>query len=166
MMTGFGTVVTLTVDLIVAAAPVERAGAAAALSETGSELGGSLGIAVLGSIGTAINRREVADAVPSGVPFEAAAAARDTLGGAVVVAGQLTEQAGAVLLGASREAFVDGLQFVAVCATVITIGLTVMAVLWLRQVGVEGTGAGGHGEAGRQPSPVAGATEPCRAGAA
>jgi DHA2 family multidrug resistance protein-like MFS transporter len=98
------------------------------------------------------------------VPFEAAATARDTLGGAVGVAGQLSEQVGAALLGASREAFVDGLQFVAVCATVITIGLTVMAVLWLRQVGAEG--AGGHGGVGRHSSPAAGAPEPCRAGAA
>ena len=46
----------MSTDLIIGAAPAERAGAAAAISETGSEMGGALGIAVLGSIGTAIYR--------------------------------------------------------------------------------------------------------------
>jgi DHA2 family multidrug resistance protein-like MFS transporter len=133
MMIGFGLVVTLTVDMIVAAAPEERAGAASALSETGSELGGALGIAVLGSVGTAVYRREVADAIPAGVPLEAATTARDTLGGAVGVAGQLSDQVGLALLDASRTAFVDGLQLVAACGVVIMVGLAVLAALWLRE---------------------------------
>jgi MFS transporter, DHA2 family, multidrug resistance protein len=134
MMIGFGAMVTITSDIIIAAAPEERAGAASAISETGTELGGALGIAVLGSIGTAIYRREVADAVPAGVPPELVTTAQDTLGGAVGVAGQLSDQMSAVLLEASRAAFVDGLQIVATCATVITIGLVVLAAFWLRRV--------------------------------
>jgi len=47
---GLAAVFTLAADRIIGSAPPERAGAAAALSETGSELGGALGIAVLGSI--------------------------------------------------------------------------------------------------------------------
>jgi DHA2 family multidrug resistance protein-like MFS transporter len=133
MMIGFGLVVTLTVDMIVAAAPEERAGAASAISETGSELGGALGIAVLGSVGTAVYRREVADAIPAGVPLDAAATARDTLGGAVGVAGQLSDQLSLALLDASRTAFVDGFQLVATCGVVIMVGLTVLAALWLRE---------------------------------
>jgi len=133
MMIGFGLVVTLTSDLIIAAAPEERAGAASAISETGSELGGALGIAVLGSIGTAVYRREVADAIPAGVPPEAATTARDTLGGAVGVAGQLSDQLGAALLDASRSAFVDGFQLVAACGVVIIVGLVALAALWLRE---------------------------------
>jgi len=50
---GIAPVGTLATDLVVGAAPVKRAGAAAAISETAAELGGSLGIAVLGSLGTA-----------------------------------------------------------------------------------------------------------------
>jgi DHA2 family multidrug resistance protein-like MFS transporter len=44
---------TLINDMIVAAAPPQRAGTISAISETGSEFGGALGIAVLGSLGTA-----------------------------------------------------------------------------------------------------------------
>jgi DHA2 family multidrug resistance protein-like MFS transporter len=51
---GFAPVYTLTNDLIIGAAPPERAGAAAGISETASELGGALGIALLGSLATAV----------------------------------------------------------------------------------------------------------------
>jgi DHA2 family multidrug resistance protein-like MFS transporter len=51
---GFAPVYTLTNDFIIGAAPPERAGAAAGISETTSELGGALGIALLGSLVTAI----------------------------------------------------------------------------------------------------------------
>ena len=47
--------------------PPERAGVASGISETGAELGGALGIAVLGSIGVAVYRSEIADALPDGV---------------------------------------------------------------------------------------------------
>jgi DHA2 family multidrug resistance protein-like MFS transporter len=109
------------------------------VSETSSELGGALGIAVLGSIGAAVYRRQVADAVPAGVSPEAAATARDTLGGAVGVAGQLSEGLGEALLAASRTAYIDGLHLVAACGAVILIGVAVLAALWLprRQLGPE-----------------------------
>jgi len=66
---GVAQVVTLSTDLIVGAAPPERAGAASALSETGTELGGALGIAILGSIGTAVYRSQLAGGVPFGEAF-------------------------------------------------------------------------------------------------
>jgi DHA2 family multidrug resistance protein-like MFS transporter len=50
---GVASVVTLGADVIVSAAPSDRAGAAAALSESGAEIGGALGVAVLGSVGAA-----------------------------------------------------------------------------------------------------------------
>ncbi len=51
---GLAPVLTLTTDLIVGSVPPERAGAASGMSETAAELGGALGIAILGSIGTAV----------------------------------------------------------------------------------------------------------------
>jgi DHA2 family multidrug resistance protein-like MFS transporter len=59
---GLSPVFTLGIDAIIAAAPAERAGAAAALSETGSELGGALGIAILGSLATGIAGTALLDA--------------------------------------------------------------------------------------------------------
>src|SRR5262249_26067450 len=80
---GLAPVFTLATDLIIGSAPPERAGAASAISETGSEFGGALGIAVLGSLGTAIYRSKIGSASPIGIPAEALDAARNTLGAAV-----------------------------------------------------------------------------------
>src|SRR5205814_2308489 len=65
---GLAPVVTIATDLMVGAAPPDAAGAAAAISETSSELGGALGIAILGSVGATIYRRAMADANLDGVP--------------------------------------------------------------------------------------------------
>jgi DHA2 family multidrug resistance protein-like MFS transporter len=83
---GAAPVGTLATDLIVGSVPPERAGTSSGISETSAEFGGALGIAVLGSIGTAVYRSHVGDAFPVGVPPDAAKAARDTLGGAASAA--------------------------------------------------------------------------------
>jgi DHA2 family multidrug resistance protein-like MFS transporter len=131
---GLAPVFTATTNLIVGSAPPERAGAASGISETGSELGGALGIAILGSIGVAIYRGGLAEALPAGVPAQAAAAARDTLGGAAAVARQLPADAGAALLAASREAFTTGLQVTAGISAVVAVGIAVLATVMLREV--------------------------------
>jgi DHA2 family multidrug resistance protein-like MFS transporter len=121
----------LTTELIVGSAPPERAGAASGISETGSELGGALGISILGSIGTAVYRSELARNLPAGIPPEAAEIARDTLGGAVGVAAQLPDQLALGLLDIARGAFVQGLHLVAGISAVIAIGTAIVAVLVL-----------------------------------
>jgi DHA2 family multidrug resistance protein-like MFS transporter len=131
---GLAPAFTLTNDLIVGNVPPERAGAASAISETGSELGGALGIAVLGSIGTAVYRSAIVDAIPDGVPPEAAEAARATLGAAVAVAGRLPAQAGAELLAAARGAFTQSLELTAAICAVVAIGIAVLAAVLLRHV--------------------------------
>ncbi len=131
---GFGLTFTVSTDLVVGSAPQERAGAASALSETGAELGGAMGIAVLGSLGAAIYRGQVAGALPAGISPDAAAAALDTLGGAVALAERLGGANGAALLAAARAAFTQGLQLNATIATVVMAGLAVLAVALLRDV--------------------------------
>jgi DHA2 family multidrug resistance protein-like MFS transporter len=126
---GLAPVFTLATDLIVGSAPPERAGAAAAISETGSELGGALGIAILGSIGTAAYRGAMADSVPAGVPPEAAELARSTLGGALAAAGELPGPLGAALLGTAREAFAHSLELVALISAAILIATAIVAAV-------------------------------------
>jgi len=131
---GAAPVGTLATDLIVGTAPPERAGAASAISETGAELGGALGIAILGSIGTAVYRHQAAAAFPPGVPPESVEAARDTLGGAVAAAGELPDPLAAELLDAAREAFTQGLQLTAITSAAIVVGMAILAVSLLRNV--------------------------------
>ena len=131
---GLAPVFTATTDLIVGSAPPERAGAASGISETGAELGGALGIAVLGSIGTAVYRAELADRLPRGVPGEATASARDTLGAAIGAAQQLPERLGEALVASAREAFIQGMRVSSTIAAVVAIGVAALAVVMLRQV--------------------------------
>ena len=145
---GLAPVFTATTDLIVGSAPPERAGAASGISETGAELGGAFGIAILGSIGAAVYRGVLADTMPAGIPAEAAAVARDTLGGAMGVAAQLPGELGAALVDAAREAFVQGMQLTVALSAVVAAGGAVMATVLLRAVP-----AGAEAEAAEQPAP-------------
>ncbi len=132
---GLAPVLSLTTELIVGSAPPGRAGAASGISETGAELGGALGISVLGSIGVALYRGHVAAGLPAGVPADAAAVARDTLGGAVAVAGQLPGQLGSTVLDVARDAFVQGMQVAATISAVLAVAVAIIAVVMLRNVG-------------------------------
>jgi DHA2 family multidrug resistance protein-like MFS transporter len=146
---GIAAVVPLTTDIIVGSVPPERAGAASGISETGTELGGALGIAVLGSIGAAVYRSRMASvSLPDGIPPEAAETAHDTLGGAVAVADGLPGPLGAGLLGASREAFTQALQAAALTSAAIALGIAVLVLVLLGNVR---TGAETAGRPDRQP---------------
>jgi MFS transporter, DHA2 family, multidrug resistance protein len=131
---GTSPVFTLTNDLIIGSAPPERAGASAGISETAAEFGGALGIAIFGSIGVAIYRSAMAGAIPAGVPPGSAETARDTLGGAIEVAGQLTGRAGPELIDAAREAFTQGLHLTAAISTIGSIALAILVVTLLRGI--------------------------------
>jgi DHA2 family multidrug resistance protein-like MFS transporter len=144
---GLAPVLSLTTELIVGSAPPERAGAASGISETGAELGGALGISILGSIGIAIYRSDVASGMPATVPTEVASIARDTLGGAVGVAGQLPAQVGSAVLDVAREAFVQGMQVAAGISAVIAATVAVVAIAFLRSIR-----SGGDGDSGGSPA--------------
>jgi MFS transporter, DHA2 family, multidrug resistance protein len=135
---GFGLAFTISTDLVVGSAPAERAGAASALSETGAELGGALGIAVLGSLGMAVYRRQLVAALPPGISAQAAEAAQDTLGSVVALAGQVPSEASTALLAVARAAFAQALQLNAVIATVVMAGLAIMTAVVLRNVRLGG----------------------------
>jgi DHA2 family multidrug resistance protein-like MFS transporter len=125
-------VFSLTTELIVGSAPPERAGAASGISETGAELGGALGIAILGSLGTAVYRNVLTNRMPAGVPSEVAEIARDTLGAAVGIAEQLPDGVGLALLETARDAFVQGLHLAAAISATIAIGAAIMVMVVLR----------------------------------
>ncbi|MGH9262877.1 MAG: MFS transporter, partial [Acidimicrobiales bacterium] len=138
---GFAPVFGLTTELIVGSAPPERAGAASGNSETGAELGGALGIAILGSVGIAVYRGQLGEALPGDVSVEAATTARDTLGAAIDVAGRLPDPIGSALIDTAQSAFVSGMHTVAAVAAVIAV--TVAAFAWraLRDHGATATDA-------------------------
>jgi len=121
---GIGAAETVSNELILAAAPPEKAGAASAVSETAYELGAVLGTTILGGIITAFYRTSLV--VPAGVPEALADRAKETLAGAFSAAEQLPEALGLALQQAASEAFGTGVMvtsliggFLVICAATI-----------------------------------------------
>ncbi|MFI1200051.1 hypothetical protein ACH4VR_11435 [Streptomyces sp. NPDC020883] len=93
---------------MVGSVPPERAGSAASPAETANYLGGALGLAVLGTVSSAIYSRRVGGALPAGRDAAATERARETVAGAAAEAGRLGAGGSAALLKAAHSAFVSG----------------------------------------------------------
>jgi DHA2 family multidrug resistance protein-like MFS transporter len=132
MSLGMSPVFTIGNEMIITAAPPERAGSASALSETASEFSGAVGIALFGSAGTVVYRHGLTEAMPAGVPEAAADAALGTIGGAVAVAHSLPVAAGDALRAAARAAFVDALQLSALAGAAIVVLACLLSARLLR----------------------------------
>ncbi|WP_061294258.1 MFS transporter [Herbidospora cretacea] len=124
---GIAPTMALTMNLIMAATPPEKAGSAASLSETGGEFGIAMGIATLGSLATYVYRSSFtgADETARQGITEAAAAAR-RIGGT----------AGEQLMEAARTAFTSGLVVVASVGTVVFAALALLVWVAFRDVPV------------------------------
>lgn len=121
----------ITTDIVLTAAPPSRAGAASAISETSFEFGGALGIAVLGSLLTALYRTEIGMLPLAGLAPAVMDVARDTLGGAVDAAKGLGAEDAARLLSAAREAFVHAFAATSLVSAVFSVIAAAMAVVLL-----------------------------------
>ena len=133
---GLGPVITLATELIVGSAPPEQAGAATGISETSGELGGAVGIAILGSLGTAVYRSRVAESLPEAIPADVADAVRDTLGGALAIAQTLPAAVRDAVVAIAETAFVDALHLVAGVSAVLAVGTAIVSAVALRTVPV------------------------------
>ncbi|MEV3987044.1 MFS transporter [Nonomuraea sp. NPDC049758] len=130
--TGIGGVAAVVTDLILSAAPPKRAGMASAMAETSAEFGGALGIAILGSIGTAVYRSELAAKAPDALTPKELEAARDTLGGAVDTAATLPEGTAEALRNVAFDAFAREMRIAAVVSVVLMAGAAILVVTLLR----------------------------------
>jgi DHA2 family multidrug resistance protein-like MFS transporter len=133
---GVGAAETISNDLILGAAPAEKSGAAAAISETGYEVGSLLGTAILGSILTASYQRNLQ--LPAGLgelaSGTATAQAGETLAGAVELAQSLPAPLAEAVTAAARAAFESGVHVTAAIALVLMAGASVLAAVVLRKV--------------------------------
>ncbi|RIQ30209.1 MFS transporter [Jiangella rhizosphaerae] len=127
---GVGLVQTITNNVIMATVDPAKAGAAAAVSETAYEVGGGLGTAVLGSLLTAVYAASLG--AVSGVDGAALAHARETLGGAVDVAGSLPPSAASALVAAAEEAFTRAVEVTSVVGALMVVAAAVQALVVLR----------------------------------
>lgn len=147
-----GPLFTLSINLVVASAPVSKAGSAAAVGDVGGGLGNALSLAFLGSLSAVVYRTALQDADLSEVPGGAREAAEESIGGAAAVAESLPGAAAAELTRSADAAFTTAVQSGYGIAAVILVP-TAAVVLWLlrnvRLDDTDGSGSsGGTGDAG------------------
>jgi DHA2 family multidrug resistance protein-like MFS transporter len=126
MALGDGPLVALGTGIVIGSTPPERAGSAASLSETSLHIGGTLGMAFLGTVGAAVYRGRMDDSMPADLANDAAQAARSTIGGASDAATQLPADPAGDLLRAAAEAFTAGLHAAAWIGAALVAALTVL----------------------------------------
>ncbi|MBA3288465.1 MAG: DHA2 family efflux MFS transporter permease subunit [Acidimicrobiia bacterium] len=139
---------------LMASVPRDRAGMGSATNDTTRELGGALGVAVLGSLLTSQYTSGVSSTV-AGLPGDVREIAEGSIGGVrgLIEQGVLTgDQAGRILTSA-KDAFVDGLSIAAIVAATVTF---VAAIVVKRSLPSDRTSPEVTGEPARAEVPVAG----------
>ncbi|MGW8680658.1 MFS transporter [Streptomyces sp. NPDC055817] len=129
MGTGMAHVMTPTSVVIMQALPREKAGSASALSNTFRQVGGALGIAVLGSVLSTAYRSGIEDKLgllPAGLQHTAGESIEATLG----IAAKLGPR-GDALVGAANDSFLHAMHVTALCGAGIALVSAVVTVLFL-----------------------------------
>ena len=109
---------------ITASLPEEKQGVASALNDTVREMGGAVGIALIGSVLNSAYQANIEPAT-SALPPAVAEPANEGIGGALGVAAQMGAD-GTALLDSARQAFVDGM----VPALLLAAGLSLAAAIY------------------------------------
>jgi EmrB/QacA subfamily drug resistance transporter len=123
---GLGLAMTPATDAVMGSLPAAKAGVGSAMNDTTRQIGGALGVAVLGSV---LSSGYTAHLGTAGrpVPHEA----RDGIGAAMRIADQLPGAAGAALSDAARTAFLHGMGLASLMAAAVAAGGALVALLWL-----------------------------------
>ncbi len=119
-------------EAIMGSLPREKAGVGSAVNDTTRELGGTLGVAVVGSVFSSVFGPKLVDRLAGApVPEPAVAAAQDSMAAAMAVAAQAPEAARPVLVDAARSAFLDGMAAGSRVAAIAAAGGAVAALAFL-----------------------------------
>lgn len=130
---GAGMALALSNDIIMSSVKPERAGQAAATSETAYELGTTLGTAVLGGVLVAWYSRAVAAGTDAlGVASDLADRAASTMAEALLVVSEIGGRTGASILEIAEQAFTEGIIVTGIAGMAIMILTAIWAVFTLR----------------------------------
>ncbi len=156
---GMGFAMAPATDSIMGSLPPEKAGVGSAMNDTTREIGGALGVAIMGSLTASAYAANITAAsgfaqLEQASP-EAAAAVRDSIGGAALVAEQVPGDVGAAIQQAANDAFINALDHAVVIAALVAFGGALIAYLFL-PARAQAAGAKGAGVAG-PPADVEGA---------
>jgi len=111
---------------IVQSVPMDKAGVGSAVNDTTREVGGAIGIAVIGSVVNSIYRSNIGSSLAQ-LPAELQSLATDNIAKALAISGSLDPQVGNEVRTAVQQAFIDGMHVaLRLSALVVTLGAVVM----------------------------------------
>jgi EmrB/QacA subfamily drug resistance transporter len=171
---GLALVMPTATESIMGSLPPAKAGVGSAVNDTTRELGGALGVAVLGSVMASTYRPEVADAISGRpIPTDVADMITDQVGAAMAVAEQIGGEPGRQLAEVASNAFTEGMgaafligaAALALGAVIVVLFLPARAVDHDGPIAAPGVDGDGHGDGdgvrpGTRPSTPAQVTVP------
>jgi len=133
--TGMGFTQAPATEAIMGAVPAQRAGIASAVNGATRLFGGTLGVAVIGSVAASLYTSRLTALLPPGLPARAVTAAEGSVGGAAVAADRLA-QAGLAglarrLADAAQAAFMHSLSGACLVAAGVTASGVLLVAIWL-----------------------------------
>jgi EmrB/QacA subfamily drug resistance transporter len=132
MGAGLGVALTPATESILGALPRDQAGVGSAVNDTTREVGGTLGVAVLGSIMATLYGGKVADSLRgSGLPAALQRTAGDSLAAALQIASRVGGTAGAGIARSAQDAFVHGFQVGSIVTGSVALVGAVIALVFL-----------------------------------
>jgi EmrB/QacA subfamily drug resistance transporter len=127
---GMGMAMSPLTVIMIRTLPRSKQGVASAINSTARELGGAMGVAILGSLSAPIYEAGVRPAT-AGLPAQAASAVADSLAGAGAVASYLPGPQAQALLTLARSAFVDGMNFAVLAGAAVALAGAAIALAFL-----------------------------------
>jgi EmrB/QacA subfamily drug resistance transporter len=128
---GIGLAMTPATDAIMGALPPDQFGVGSAVNDTTREIGGAMGIAILGSLFAASYSDRLTPQLPANVPDDVARIVTQSLAGAMAVAEQVGGVVGQALVTAAQDSFVAAMSVTTVIGAVIAFGGVLVAVVWM-----------------------------------
>jgi EmrB/QacA subfamily drug resistance transporter len=132
MASGMGLVMAPATESIMGSLPPSKAGVGSAMNDTTRQMGGALGVAVIGSVLATFYEPGVTRRVaPLHLPADAMSTVRDSVGGAVGLARTLPGSVGQVVAEAAKQEFVDGLRIALIAAALVVVVAAVVVFVFL-----------------------------------
>ncbi len=132
MGVGMGNVMSPATESIMGSLPREKAGVGSAMNDTTRQVGGAVGVAVLGSIVSSHYGPNLASRLAGKVPTSLVTQARDSVGRAVDVVGSPSgARYKTQIISAAHESFVGGLHLASVVAALIVLLAVTGVLIWL-----------------------------------
>jgi len=115
-------------DTVMAAVPESDAGIGSAVNDVSRQLGGALGVAIIGSVVNSGYRTNLHDSLPAALPADAARSAEESIGVATEAAAALPPDLAATLTQAVNSAYVDAITDGFVLSAGVMVGALVVVL--------------------------------------